>query len=182
MRKLLLFPLLIVAGALSAQKVEVSASYGAPSVYGAAYSLGSALVNAFFNSNEEEPSSKGVAAVGVMMYSGNMKWRYGVDVTNEFFSTTESVSKQNILAVLPKVDYFWLSKEKFGLYSGVSVGAHFISTTYVGKDKKESKDTSTGFGYNVVPIGVKYGGNLSVFMETNVGMKGIVQGGVSYKF
>ncbi|KFF18983.1 hypothetical protein [Chryseobacterium sp. JM1] len=182
MKKLLLFPLLMVVSTVSAQKIEVSASYGAPSVYGATYSLGSVLVNAFVNSSEEDPSSKGVASVGVMMYSGNMKWRYGIDVTNEFFSKTESVSKQNIWAVLPKVDYFWLNKEKLGLYSGLSAGISIVNTTYTGKDKKESKDSDTGFGYNIVPVGLKYGGDLSVFLETNIGMKGIVQGGVSYRF
>lgn len=176
-----MFPLLMVVITVSAQKFEVSASYGASSVYDATYELASAItINSI--TKESNPSSIGVAAIGVAMYSENMKWRYGVDVANEFFNKTASISRQNILSVLPKVDYFWLRKEKLGLYSGAAAGVTFVNTTYVDKDKKERKDTDSVFGFNVVPIGVKYGGDLSVFLETNIGMKGIVQGGVSYKF
>lgn len=180
MKKVLL-PLLLASGFLSAQKFEVSASYGAPSVYDATYELASAITTSIIT-NESNPASTGVAAVGVAMYSENMKWRYGADVANEFFNTTESISKQNILSVLPKVDYFWLRKEKLGLYSGAAVGVTFISSTYVNKDKKETKNTDTVFGFNILPIGIRYGGDLSVFLEANIGMKGIAQGGVSYRF
>ena len=180
MKKVLL-PLLLASGLLSAQKFEISVSYGASTVYDATYELASAItINSI--TKESNPSSMGVAAIGVAMYSENMKWRYGVDVVNEFFGKTASVSKQNILSVLPKVDYFWLRKEKLGLYSGAAAGVTFVNTTYVDKNKKERKDTDSVFGFNVVPIGVRYGGNLSVFLETNVGMKGIAQGGVAYRF
>ncbi|MDN3694610.1 hypothetical protein QWZ06_21225 [Chryseobacterium tructae] len=179
--KKLLFPLLIAGASLNAQKIEIAASYGTPSVYGTAYDLGSAIVGSL--SDTKSPSSNGVAALGVMVYSKNMNWRYGIDVTNEFFGKTESVSKQSITSILPKVDYFWLRKNKLGLYSGGSIGVNFTSTTYVNKNnKKENKDSSTGFGFNVVPIGLRYGGDLSVFVETNIGMKGIAQAGVAYRF
>jgi hypothetical protein len=174
------FSFLMASIGLSAQKVEVSASYGTPSVYGVAHDLTSSIIGSI--TDTQTPSSNGVAALGIMMYSKNMKWRYGVDVTNEFFSKTESVSKQNIMSLLPKVDYFWLAKEKIGLYSGGSIGVSFTHTTYVNHDKKEDKDRSTGLGFNIVPIGLRYGGDLSVFVETNVGMKGILQAGASYRF
>ncbi|MEJ5102164.1 hypothetical protein [Chryseobacterium sp. MYb328] len=182
--KKLLFPLLIAGVCFNAQKIEIAASYGAPSVYGIAYELAPAITLALLpGTSSISPSSNGVAAFGVMMYSKNMNWRYGIDVTNEFFGKTESVSKQNITSILPKIDYFWLRKNKLGLYSGGSIGVNFASTTYVNKDtKKENKDSSTGFGFNVVPIGLRYGGDLSVFVETNIGMKGIAQAGVSYRF
>lgn len=180
MKKVLL-SLLLASGLFSAQKIEVSASYGASSVYDVTYELASAItINSI--TKESNPLSVGVAAIGVAMYSENMKWRYGVDVANEFFNKTESISKQIVLSVLPKLDYFWLRKEKLGLYSGAAAGITFVNTTYVDKDKKERKDTYSVFGFNIVPIGIRYGGDLSVFLETNMGMKGIVQGGVSYRF
>lgn len=169
-----------MGASLNAQKIEVSASYGMPSVYGTAYDLASSIVGSVID--QESPSSNGVAAVGVMMYTKNMKLRYGLDIVNEFYGKTESVSKQNIMSVLPKIDYFWFNKGKLGLYSGGSVGVSFINTTYTSKDKKESKDTDTVLGFNLVPIGLRYGGDLSVFVEANVGMKGIAQAGVSYRF
>lgn len=179
MIKKILFVLAIAGGlGLNAQKIEISASYGSPSVYGIGHELGNTLVGII--TNIETPSSNGVAALGVMIYSKNMKWRYGVDVANEFFGKTKDVSKQNMVSILPKVDYFWFNKEKLSLYSGGSIGVNFTSITYV--DKKNNKESNTNFGYNVVPIGIRYGGNLSVFAETNIGMKGIIQGGVAYRF
>lgn len=180
MKKVLL-PLLLASGFLSAQKFEVSVSYGAASVYDVTYESASDVITSII-ANENSPSSRGVAAIGVAMYSENIKWRYGVDVVNEFFNKTKFISKQNTLSVLPKVDYFWLRKERLGLYSGAAAGVTFVSSTYVNKDKKERKDTDTVFGFNILPIGIRYGGDLSVFLETNIGMKGIVQGGVSYRF
>ncbi|WP_160139249.1 hypothetical protein [Chryseobacterium sp. c4a] len=178
--KKLLFPLLLVGVSINAQKIEVSASYGTPSVYGVAYDLGSSIVGSI--TDTQAPSSNGVLAFGLMVYSKDMKWRYGADVTSELYGKTESISKQNIISILPKVDYFWLRKQKLGLYSGGSIGINFINTTYTSTDRMKRKDNSTGFGFNVVPIGLRYGGDLSVFVETNIGMKGIVQAGVSYRF
>lgn len=183
--KKILFPLLLASWFISAQKIESSASYGISSVYAGSYGVSFDIVSGIIPSsikNENNPSSLGVAVIGIAMYSENMKWRYGVDVANEFFNKTESVSRQNMLSVLPKVDFFWLRKEKFRLYSGAAAGVTFLSETYVNKDKKKIKDNDTVFGFNVVPIGAGYGGDLSVFLETNIGMKGIVQGGVSYRF
>ncbi|PKF73721.1 hypothetical protein [Chryseobacterium sp. PMSZPI] len=180
--KKVLFPILIMGAgvALNAQKIEVSASYGIPSVYGVAHDFASSIVGAI--TDTKTPSSNGVAAVGVMIYNKDMKWRYGVDFTSEFYDKTESISKQNMISILPRVDYFWLNKGKLGLYSGGSIGMNFMNTTYVDKDKKENKNTDSGLGFNVVPIGLKYGGALSIFVESNVGMKGILQAGAAYRF
>ncbi|RXM38962.1 hypothetical protein BOQ62_14255 [Chryseobacterium sp. CH21] len=181
MKKLLL---LLVAGGgfLSAQKIEISASYGVPSLYGVANDIGTSIVNGLILPNEKTPTSMGVAVIGVAVYSNNNKWRYGVDVTNEFFTKIESVPQKNIFSVLPKVDYFWFNREKFRMYSGVAAGVTFNSHKYNLKDQKETKSTDTIFGFNVLPIGFRYGGDFGVFLETNLGMKGFVQGGVSYKF
>ncbi|MDV3778712.1 hypothetical protein CMU25_18490 [Elizabethkingia anophelis] len=180
MKKLIFSLLLVVTASVKAQKIEVIASYGIPSIYGIGNDLASGIISSV--SNSKSPTSNGVVAIGVMAYNNDMKWRFGVDATNEFFSKTESVSNKNITSILPKADYFWFRKDRLKLYSGAAVGVSFENTTYVSKDKVKSKDKSTNFGYNVVPIGLRYGGDFSVFIETNIGMKGIAQAGVSYRF
>lgn len=177
--KKIVFMLTIAGGlSLNAQKIEISASYGAPSVYGIGHEFAMTLVSSL--SKIETPSTSGVAAIGFMIYSRNMKWRYGVDIANEFFGKTKDVSKQNMVSILPKVDYFWFNKDKLSLYSGGSIGVTFTSITYV--DKNNKKENYTDLGFNVVPIGIRYGGDLSVFAEANIGMKGIIQGGIAYRF
>ncbi|HCA06637.1 hypothetical protein [Chryseobacterium sp.] len=185
MKKVLL-SLLLASGLFSAQKIEVSASYGMSSMYGGSYGLSYDIANGIIpssvsNGDGRSPSSMGVAIIGVAMYSENTKWRFGVDIANEFFNNT-STAKENMFSVLPKVDYFWLKKEKLGLYSGAGAGVNFVSNTYINQNNNQIEDNYGMFAFNVTPIGVKYGGDLSVFLETNVGIKGIVQGGVSYRF
>lgn len=182
MRKLILGMSFILAMSVAqAQKMEVSASYGTISIYGISNGIVSAIGSVIYD--EEAIDSKGVLNVAFNLYSPSMKWRYGVDVSYESFDTNQkTLTEESFTTISPKVDYFWNGADKkLRLYSGVSVGVLLRSSEYMLGETKESFN-DTVFGFNVTPIGLRYGGKFAGFVESNIGTKGILQGGVAYQF
>ena len=164
------------------QKVDVKVSYGAPSLYGVAESITGDAIHAFNilipGREVVEYNSGGVLAVEVMLHSKNDKWRYGLGYNNETVKDDRYNFKGNFNTILAQADYSWLDPDnKFKLYSGLGAGAVFASL-----NQNSSKDDDVIFAFNITPIGISYGQKFGVFLETNVGTKGLVQGGVSYTF
>jgi len=189
MKKSLLMLSLITTSFLSAQKIEVSVSYGTPSLFGTTDSLlkeiGSAAGAAIWGGEINYPDSNGVLNISVATYNTDMKWRYGLEANLESFNESKSsLSKQSYISVLPKVDYFWSDADKkFRFYSGVSAGVLFRNTEYKSANTTAvTKENDTFFAFNITPIGVRYGGNFGVFLEPNIGVRGFVQAGASYIF
>ena len=181
--KKLLFSVLITAFSVTshAQKFEIQLGYGSPSLYSTTFKLAEEIGNIFVGT-DVSPDSKGVLNAAFLLKSDNENWKYGIELTNEFFDTNDKIKSQNLLSILPKVDYVWLNATgKFRMYSGVAAGITMVSAKY--KETAEEKDWSeANFAYNITPLGIRYGGNLGVFLETNIGMKGFAQAGISYSF
>ncbi|KIA85985.1 hypothetical protein [Kaistella jeonii] len=179
-----IYTLSILLGVLvSAQKnVEVKVSYGTASLYGISESITANAFNAF---NFLGPGNKivtyesaGVFAVDVMIQSENSRWKYGLGYGHETVKDSNLKFEGNFNTILAQGNYTWLSTaSKLKMYSGAGIGASFLSF-------KESTldESSTIFAFNVSPIGISYGEKFGVFLETNLGTKGLLQGGVSYTF
>lgn len=180
MKKTLYSLSIFALGLVNAQKVDVKVSYGTASVYGLSESIVRDVVSIIIPGNEvADYTSNGVIAVDVMLHSSNNKWRYGLGYQNEMVKDDRFNVKGNFNTLLAQADYSWLYPDrKFKLYSGAGVGA--IMTKFSQGAIKD--DSDVGFAFNVTPIGLSYGEKFAVFVETNVGTKGIVQGGVSYTF
>ncbi|MDV3982162.1 hypothetical protein CMT48_13915 [Elizabethkingia anophelis] len=168
-----------------AQKMEVAVGYGTVSMYGVTNDLGTAISSTFIGENTSTPSSNGALNISAVIYNNNMRWRYGLDYVAEFYNTKgTNYTRKSSMSIMPKVDYFWSdANKKFRLYSGVSIGIYSDKGKY--RDittKMEEKFNNTHFAFNVTPIGFRYGGNLGLFLESNIGTKSIIQGGVSYMF
>lgn len=183
MKKLILFLLFSKSAFVFAQKIEISIGYNAPSVYGITNELGNGLVNAVIN-DAKSPNSMGALGVSALVYSKEEKWRYGLDFVSEFFSVNNrSYSKMSTITMMPRTDYFWTGSErKLRLYSGASAGIYLNRATIKKSADQEEKVNDTTFGFNITPIGIRYGSDFAVFIEPNIGTKGIVQAGVSYRF
>ncbi|MEH6305822.1 hypothetical protein RYH73_09215 [Olivibacter sp. CPCC 100613] len=183
-KKLFILSLLIISSTfVFAQKIEISAGFGAPSLYGVTNDFGNALANIVLK-NAESPNSFGALGVSALIYSKEEKWRYGLDVVSEFYTVKNTgYSKKSTLSIMPRTDYFWSgSDRKLRLYSGVSVGVYLNRGTIKNAANGDEKITDTIFGFNITPIGIRYGSQFAVFVEPNIGTKGIVQAGVSYRF
>lgn len=163
------------------QKIEFTAAYGSPSLFGVTYEIASTIVG-IIGQDSDFARSKGVLDLTANLYSPNQRWRYGIGLTNEFFEYSTSVSRANFLSILPQIDYMWLNPtRKFNIYSGLAAGITFADKTY-NTTEGPRRDNSSGFGFSVTPIGLRYGGNFGGFFETNLGMKSLAQLGLFYKF
>lgn len=169
-------------GLLNAQKVDVKVSYGAPSLYGMTESITNSSLSIFGNvilgNDVVIYESNGVFAAEVMLHSKNDKWRYGLGYNNETVKDDRYNLKGNFNTILVQADYSWLKPDnKLKLYSGAGVGALMSNFESI-----LVKEDNVIFAFNITPIGISYGEKFGVFLETNVGTKGLVQGGVSYTF
>jgi len=85
------------------------------------------------------------------------------------------------LSVLPRVDFYYMNKGMFSMYSGIQVGASFIFWT----DKK-GNTTDTDFGvspaFHINAFGIRVGKDIGGFMEWGYGFRGVFNFGVSAKF
>ena len=126
MKKLLLFIPLISASLLQAQKIEISAAYGTPSIFGISSSLYDFVGNVITGNLEETSSSNGVLSLNVMMYNREMKWRYGLEFNLESFDEKGTGFKSQSLVSGSQNRLFWSGADrKLKLYSGVSAGVLF---------------------------------------------------------
>jgi len=86
-----------------------------------------------------------------------------------------------VLSVMPRVDFIYLNKGAFSMYSGIEVGAAFIFWT----DKK-GNTTDTDFGvspaFHINAFGIRIGKDIGGFMEWGYGFRGVFNFGVSAKF
>ncbi|AQW94698.1 hypothetical protein CMU89_16750 [Elizabethkingia anophelis] len=171
---------------VSAQKIEISVAYGPGSFFGITDAIAKTLLSPL--TDQDSPNSIGVLNANAMLYNGNMRWRYGVEFNSEFFNIKKDTDYQKKIftSILPKVDYFWTPEnKKIRLYSGVSAGILFSKESYKNKnqvDVEEIINNNTIFAFNVTPLGVRYGNKFAIFIEPNLGIRNIVQAGVSYIF
>lgn len=164
-------------------KVEISAGIGTASAYGLADGIFSSIGNAVIG--KDPISNTAVGNFGVAFYNKNERLRYGLDVVYHFFDKGD-VSGISLtgkrLFFIPKADYFWMpTTSSFRLYSGIGLGLGIKAF------KEENNSTSINnngaiVGWNITPIGFRYGKDFAVFGEFNIGAKGWLQGGVSYRF
>lgn len=175
-KTIVLLLLTLTLNQIQAQKMEISAGYGTPSVFGTITNV----FNTLFT--DDSSSSDGVLSLELNLYSESMKWRYGLETSYEHLDFRHT-GNSFLLSLSPQVDYFWSgAHRKLRFYSGVSAGVAFYEekTKAAGIGKKDNGST---FTFNVTPVGLRYGGDFGVFLEpANVGSRGIVQGGVSYIF
>ncbi|MCX6278046.1 MAG: hypothetical protein NT004_08105 [Bacteroidetes bacterium] len=86
-----------------------------------------------------------------------------------------------LINVLPRVDFHYVNKGIFSMYSGVQAGA----TVILWQDRKgstNSNDTGVGFAFHVNAFGMRIGKEFGAFMEWGYGFRGIVNVGISGKF
>lgn len=181
MKNKLLFLSLFAGGLLSAQKIEVKASYGAPSLYGISESLTDAVIGTMGYALFQDMviyESTGVFSAEVMLNTENSKLQYGLAYSNETVKDEKHDLKGNFNSIFAQANYYWSKPEnKFKMYSGAGIGLLFTNF-----ENDEARNSKSIFAFNITPFGVRYGEKFGVFLESNIGTKGFVQGGVSYKF
>ncbi|MCK9203692.1 MAG: hypothetical protein M0P58_04545 [Bacteroidales bacterium] len=86
-----------------------------------------------------------------------------------------------LLTLMPRVDFYYLKKGIFSMYSGVQVGASYIFW----QDRNGGSHTNdSGFSaaFHINAFGIRVGKDIGAFMEWGYGFRGVVNFGVSGKF
>ncbi|MBE3112168.1 MAG: hypothetical protein IMZ46_16960 [Acidobacteria bacterium] len=121
-------------------------------------------------------------------YSSNSHFGFGFAIggyqsTGDLQVLDETVGdfkETNYIGAL-EIDYHWVMKKGFQLYSGAGVGVRFRKGTYNDLDSTEtvSKTLPT---FHVNALGLRVGGKVGFFAELGTGYKGIFSAGLNAQF
>lgn len=184
-RSIIILFVLTFAIQTKSQQFEVKALYGSPSLMDATATILSILGTTFAGTEEAWAISQGTLDVEFYLNSVNRKWQYGIALINGFYKGHYDISKQNLFMVLPTVNHYWTKPErKFRVYSGVSLGVGFLSRKWE-TDQSEAQQleqSDTFLGFNLMPVGLRYGRDFGINFELNLVMKPVASLGFSYQF
>jgi hypothetical protein len=111
------------------------------------------------------------ASVSLNPISTVIKGNSGLEFTYNYY----------LLTLMPRVDFYYVNKGLFSMYSGLQLGASLIFW-----QDRTGKSTSTDGGisaaFHVNAFGIRIGKEIGAFMEWGFGFRGIVNVGVSGKF
>jgi hypothetical protein len=111
------------------------------------------------------------ATFSVNPISTYLKGRSGFEFTYNYY----------LFTLMPRVDFCYINKGIFSMYSGVQAGASYIFW----QDRNgnsTSTDAGFSFAYHVNALGIRVGKEIGAYMEWGFGFRGIVNFGVSGRF
>jgi len=85
-------------------------------------------------------------------------------------------AERTLTTVLLDARGHWLRRRTVDLYSGVGIG--YARWTDDWEDLDEKVDDSS-VGFHVIPLGIRVGSGLGVFLETGIGWHNLVKAGLS---
>ncbi len=80
-----------------------------------------------------------------------------------------------------EIDYRWVMKRGFQLYSGAGFGARIRKGTYTNVSETAT-DTTTLPTFHINALGLRFGNNIGFFAELGAGYKGVINLGLSAQF
>ncbi len=86
-----------------------------------------------------------------------------------------------VISVLPRVDFIYLNKGIFSMYSGIQAGAALV----LWQDRQGSTtsyDSGISAAFHINAFGLRVGKEIGAFMEWGYGFRGVVNFGISGKF
>lgn len=95
-------------------------------------------------------------------------------------SPVGTFKETNTIAAL-ELDYRWVYKPSFQLYSGLGAGLRFRKGRYHVGDELETTD-NTFPTFHVNALGLRFGKQVGLFLELGLGYKGVLNGGLSAQF
>jgi hypothetical protein len=90
--------------------------------------------------------------------------------------------KRNYYTIAAEVDYRYIRRPLFTLYSGLGLGYTSHNEKYLPDGGTESSDNTGHFNFHVTGIGARYGGRVGGFAEAGFGYKGLFCVGAYARF
>ena len=94
---------------------------------------------------------------------------------------------ESFITLMPSVKFNWLRKKHFGMYSSLSAGVMLLSVSFDDSLKQADPDakdeTLAAFMFHATALGAEFGApTFRGFVELGFGEKGVLCGGLRYKF
>ncbi|MEI7982911.1 MAG: hypothetical protein WCI71_14760 [Bacteroidota bacterium] len=86
-----------------------------------------------------------------------------------------------VISVMPRIDFVYLNKGIFSMYSGIQVGASLI----LWRDRQGSAtftDSGVSAAFHINAFGIRVGKEIGAYMEWGYGFRGTFNVGISGKF
>lgn len=131
--------------------------------------------------NYKRKFQNGVILGGIVLYSKHSD-RYQYEFEEKLYIVKESY---NYIHLAPGIYYHYLKKsKKIELYLGAELGLLIIHQNSKETNilKQSSSNTSTFFSFNLTPFGIQLKTKVSPYLQLNLGGRGIIEGGVNFKF
>ena len=211
MKQTLITALLLACASMQAQNVssrhEIGVSYGYPTIAFAMFvdsdpSCPHAEQAFYENDRNFGPLSleyfyrisRWISVGGVFTFINRQK-----DIVQEKIQIGDFTERY--YALMPSIKFNWVRSKHFGLYSKlvagpclhtktdkvdsstmiISCGPDYSRTTFI-DHCDEYTDRKVGLIGQVTPLGIEAGGRLRVFGELGVGIQGVFNAGLRYKF
>ncbi|MGZ5439474.1 MAG: hypothetical protein ACXWFJ_06455 [Candidatus Aminicenantales bacterium] len=120
-------------------------------------------------------------------YSANSRFGFGgaiggynshgiLQVTGDNVGTFK---EKNLIAAV-ELDYHWIMREGFQVYSGAGFGVRYRQGTYETTETDTFNKVLPTFHINA--LGVRFGGKVGFFLEFGAGYKGVLSAGINGQF
>lgn len=124
---------------------------------------------------------KGLNIGSVIMYSSSQT-SYQKEYNNLLYQVKE---KDSYTSIIPNLYYYYLKKSKLiDLYIGADIG--ILLLTHTSREYKvlnqKKKNTEVIPSINICPFGIQLKTKVSPYLQVNLGSRGIVEGGINFKF
>ncbi len=89
--------------------------------------------------------------------------------------------EDNFTTIMIRGDYHYRRTEMITMYSGIAVGACFVSTKNITNSEGLHPDNQTDFAFHVNAFGIRVGKTFGFFAEAGFGYNGIIQAGLNVR-
>lgn len=197
MKKNLILIVLIALATLTsittkAQKNEINVSYGVVSANAFSEFYAESILNGITLGSHDFKNFKSTGSLGIDYYrSVSDHIKLGAALIYEQISRDYYFEKKfrgkieaNYITIMPQVKFLYITKPAFELYSSLAAGASLryeeFQPSKSGVKKDDASDIFFAFQANL--LGIRVGKKLGGFVELGLGNKGIINGGISYRF
>lgn len=174
-------------------KQEIGLSYGrGVSLIGEGIfsSLGNALFNHLSDFETTDGKGFGTLSFEYFYHLGNPRWAvggiatYSQNVVDVVYKKEKIGERTNFyLSFMPSVKYYWVNKDKFGLYSKAAVGVMIVMAKAKSSAGESDSHADAALMFQTSLLGIEGGlSKLRVFAEVGAGEQGFALAGLRYKF
>lgn len=167
---------------------EISASYGVISTDDIANIFGE-IITSIAGYKTKNPTYTGIINVGYRNLI-NKRWLIGLTVSYEkskaeayVLDSKIGTEKNTYYTLAAEANYQYICGSMFQMYSGFGIGFTQASATLLRTDNNpDTNDKNNHINFQFTLAGIRVGKTIGAFGELGFGYKGIVNGGVSFRF